>query len=65
MRSRIAAAAAASSTLVFTPSACIGGQVIGFDASALVKLGKDARAETVLRRLMAEGVSTRWAWCRR
>jgi ribokinase len=28
---------------------------------AMVKLGKDARAETVLARLMAEGISTRWA----
>src|SRR5258705_1663190 len=31
------------------------------DVSALVKLGRDARAETVLARLMAEGISTRWA----
>ena len=34
---------------------------LGLDASALVKLGKDARAETVLARLLSEGVSTRWA----
>jgi ribokinase len=34
---------------------------LGLDVSALVKLGKDARAETVLARLMAEGISTRWA----
>jgi ribokinase len=31
------------------------------DVAALVKLGKDARAETVLSRLMEEGVSARWA----
>jgi ribokinase len=34
---------------------------LGLDVSALVKLGKDARAETVLTRLMEVGVSTRWA----
>ena len=34
---------------------------LGLDVTTLVKLGKDARAETVLARLMAEGVSTRWA----
>ena len=34
---------------------------LGLDVAALVKLGKDARAETVLARLLAEGVSTRWA----
>jgi ribokinase len=34
---------------------------LGLDVSALIKLGKDARAETVLARLMAEGISTRWA----
>jgi ribokinase len=34
---------------------------LGLDVGALVKLGKDARAETVLARLMEEGVSTRWA----
>ncbi|MPZ40106.1 MAG: carbohydrate kinase family protein [Rhizobiales bacterium] len=34
---------------------------LGLDTSALVKLGKDARAEMVLARLMAEGISTRWA----
>jgi ribokinase len=34
---------------------------LGLDVGALVKLGQDARAETVLARLMAEGVSTRWA----
>jgi len=48
---------------------CGGGAVnaaiamarLGFDVSALVKLGQDARAETILARLMQEGVSTRWA----
>jgi ribokinase len=34
---------------------------LGLDVSALVKLGKDARAETVLARLLSEGISTRWA----
>lgn len=34
---------------------------LGLDVATLVKLGKDARAETVLARLMQEGVSTRWA----
>ncbi len=34
---------------------------LGLDVSALVKMGKDARAETVLARLMSEGISTRWA----
>ena len=34
---------------------------LGLDVAALVKLGKDARAETVLAHLMQEGVSTRWA----
>jgi ribokinase len=34
---------------------------LGLDVSALVKLGKDTRAETVLARLLSEGISTRWA----
>jgi ribokinase len=34
---------------------------LGLDVGALVKLGKDARAETLLSHLMQEGVSTRWA----
>jgi ribokinase len=34
---------------------------LGLDVSALVKLGKDQRAETILARLSQEGVSTRWA----
>jgi ribokinase len=34
---------------------------LGLDVATLVKLGKDARAETVMARLMEEGVSTRWA----
>jgi len=34
---------------------------LGFDVAALVKLGKDQRAETVLAHLMREGISTRWA----
>jgi ribokinase len=39
----------------------VGMSRLGLDVCALVKLGKDARAETVLARLMAEGISTRWA----
>ena len=34
---------------------------LGLDVGALVKLGKDARAETLLGHLLKEGVSTRWA----
>jgi ribokinase len=48
---------------------CGGGAVnaavsmarLGVDVAALVKLGQDARAETVLARLQAEGVSPRFA----
>lgn len=47
---------------------CGGGAVnagvamsrLGFDVSAMVKLGRDHRAETILAQLMEEGVSTRW-----
>ena len=47
---------------------CGGGAVnaavalarLGHDVSALVKLGQDARAETILSRLAEEGVSTRF-----
>jgi ribokinase len=50
-------------------SASVGGGAVntavamarlGFDVGTLVKLGKDARAETILNRLLEEGVSTRW-----
>ncbi|MCC6889700.1 MAG: carbohydrate kinase family protein [Hyphomicrobiales bacterium] len=33
---------------------------LGFDVSTIAKLGKDRRAETVMARLLSEGVSTRW-----
>lgn len=33
---------------------------LGLDVAALVKLGRDQRAETILAGLMQEGVSTRW-----
>src|SRR5262245_33406389 len=33
---------------------------LGLDVAALVKLGKDDRAETVLSHMLQEGVSTRW-----
>jgi ribokinase len=47
---------------------CGGGAVnaavalarLGFDVSALVKLGCDARADLILSRLASEGISTRW-----
>ncbi len=47
---------------------CGGGAVntavamarLGLDVSTLVKLGQDQRAETVMARLMAERISTRW-----
>src|SRR5439155_757140 len=34
---------------------------LGLDVCAFVKLGKDARAETVIAHMLQEGVSTRWA----
>jgi ribokinase len=34
---------------------------LGFDVAAVVKLGKDRRAEMILERLEQEGISTRWA----
>ncbi len=34
---------------------------LGADVAALVKLGRDPRADTILARLAQEGVSTRWA----
>ena len=47
---------------------CGGGAVntavamsrLGLDVSTLVKLGRDARADVILERLTAEGISTRW-----
>ena len=47
---------------------CGGGAVnaavamarLGLDVAVLVKLGRDGRAETLLARLLQEGVSTRW-----
>jgi ribokinase len=33
---------------------------LGFDVSTLVKLGRDARADFILTRLAAEGISSRW-----
>ncbi len=48
---------------------CGGGAVnasvamarLGCDVAAMIKLGQDSRAETILARLLAERVSTRWA----
>jgi ribokinase len=42
-------------------NAAVAMSRLGFDVSALVKLGRDQRAETVLTHLMREGISTRWA----
>ena len=47
---------------------CGGGAVntavamarLGFDVATLVKLGRDERADIILARLSAEGISTRW-----
>ncbi len=41
-------------------NSAVGMARLGLDVSAMVKLGKDARAEVVLARLLAEGISTRW-----
>ncbi len=41
-------------------NAAIAMSRLGLDVAALVKLGRDARAETLLARLMDEGVSSRW-----
>jgi ribokinase len=42
-------------------NAAVAMSRLGLDVAALVKLGRDQRAETVLAGLIAEGVSTRWA----
>jgi ribokinase len=42
-------------------NAAVAMSRLGLDVATLVKLGKDQRAETVLARLLEEGVSTRWA----
>jgi ribokinase len=42
-------------------NAAVGLARLGHDVAALVKLGQDARAETILSRLAEEGVSTRFA----
>lgn len=47
---------------------CGGGAVnaavamarLGLDVAVLAKLGQDARAETIMARMMNEGISTRW-----
>jgi ribokinase len=41
-------------------NAAVAMSRLGFDVAALVKLGLDQRAETVLAHLMREGISTRW-----
>jgi ribokinase len=41
-------------------NAAIAMSRLGLDVSTLVKLGRDARAEMLLARLMEEGVSGRW-----
>jgi ribokinase len=42
-------------------NAAVAMSRLGGDVATLVKLGRDARAETILARLMDQGVSTRWA----
>ncbi|MDR3438255.1 carbohydrate kinase family protein [Telmatospirillum sp.] len=42
-------------------NAAIAMSRLGLDVAALVKLGRDSRAEVLLARLMEEGVSSRWA----
>ncbi len=41
-------------------NAAVGMSRLGIDVAALVKLGKDQRADFILAALEAEGVSTRW-----
>ncbi|MCB1511088.1 MAG: carbohydrate kinase family protein [Hyphomicrobiaceae bacterium] len=41
-------------------NAAVGMARLRFDVAAVIKLGQDARAEAILRRLDGEGVSTRW-----
>jgi ribokinase len=41
-------------------NAAVAMSRLGFDVTALVKLGRDQRAETILAHLMREGISTRW-----
>ena len=42
-------------------NAAVGLARLGHDVSTLIKVGQDARAETILARLAAEGISTRYA----
>lgn len=42
-------------------NAAVAMSRLGLDVAALVKLGRDPRAEVILARLMQEKVSTRWA----
>ena len=42
-------------------NAAIAMSRLGLDMAAMVKLGRDARAEVLLARLMEEGGSCRWA----
>jgi ribokinase len=41
-------------------NAAVAMSRLGLDVSALAKLGRDHRAETILAHLMREGISTRW-----
>jgi ribokinase len=41
-------------------NAAVAMSRLGLDVAALVKLGRDQRAETILANLMREGISTRW-----
>ncbi|MEO1719797.1 MAG: carbohydrate kinase family protein [Pseudomonadota bacterium] len=41
-------------------NAAVGLARLGADVSVIAKLGQDERAETIIQRLMSEGVSPRW-----
>lgn len=41
-------------------NAAVAMSRLGLDVAVLAKLGQDARAETIMARLMSEGISTRW-----
>ena len=42
-------------------NAAVAMSRLGLDVAALIKVGRDQRAEVVLAQLMSEGISTRWA----
>jgi len=42
-------------------NSAVGMARLGLDVSAMIKLGRDDRAETIVAKLLAEGASVRWA----